>query len=174
MKTPSRVILGLALATLALAPAAGGATFEAAFADPAWNGKKAPDGQQCQKFGGKGVSPELEVGGIPEGANAIVLEFSDRSYAPMDNGGHGMFGFEIEPRAGAVTVPSVPGHTFDLPPGFFLVREQQAPSWDQAGAYLPPCSGGRGNAYYVTVKAVHRQGEEIHELASVVLEMGTY
>ena len=35
-------------------------------------------------------------------------------------------------------------------------------------------SGGRGNSYYLTVKAVHRMGDETHELAAGTLEMGKY
>ena len=60
-----------------------------AFVDSAWGGDSVPEGQQCQKFEGTGKSPEIEVTGIPSGANAIVLEFSDRSYQPMDNGDEG-------------------------------------------------------------------------------------
>lgn len=151
-----------------------GADLNASFTDSIWTGDKVPDGMQCQKFGGTGGSPELKVTGIPERANALVLEFSDRSYQPMDNGGHGKLGYEIEAGSGSATVPSAPPHTSDLPAGFFSVAEHQAPNWDKPGTYLPPCSGGRGNEYYVTIKAVHRQGEELHELGSVVLEMGKF
>ena len=174
MKAFLLVLFGLALANLLPTIPAGAADFSATLADVSWNGETVPEGQQCQRFGGKPRSPRLALSGIPEGANAIVLEFSDRSYPPMDNGGHGIFGFEIEPGAGSVTVPSVPGHTLGLPSRFFLVREHQAPSWDTAGAYLAPCSGGGGNAYYVTVKAVNREGEDLDELASIVVELGTY
>ena len=157
----------------AAAPAAA-ADLDLRFLDEAWNGETVPEGQQCQKFGGEAVSPALHVGGIPEQANALIVEFSDRDFPPMDNGGHGKFGLEIEPGAGSVEVGSVPGHTSDLPDGFFVVEEHKAPTWDKAGAYLPPCSGGRGNSYYLTVRAVHREGSETHELASGTLEMGKY
>ena len=150
------------------------AALEVELADPSWDGVKVPDGQQCQKFGGQGESPALAVSGIPSGASHLVLEFSDRSYPPMDKGGHGKVAYAIEAGATAVTVPPVPGHTMELPPGFTLVEAQQAPQWDKAGAYLPPCSGGRGNEYYVTVKAIHQMGDETHELASASVEMGKY
>lgn len=167
-------IIVLSLSALLLPPALAGADLKAAFLDPAWDGEKVPQGQQCQRFGGGGRSPALRVENIPEAANALVLEFSDRSYQPMDDGGHGKIAYAVEPDAGAVEVPSVPGHTMNLPDGFSVVEPHRAPTWDEAGAYLPPCSGGRGNSYYVTVKAVHRTDGETHELASTELEMGKY
>jgi hypothetical protein len=163
----------LALPWIVAAPTYG-AELEVQFADERWGGETVPEGEQCQKFDGSGKSPSLAVSNIPDGANALVIEFSDRSYPPMDDGGHGKIGYEIEPGTGSVTVPSVPGHTTDLPPGFFVVAEHEAPTWDEPGAYLPPCSGGRGNSYYLTVKAIHRMDEELHELASASLEMGKY
>lgn len=162
----------VALSTQSAFAADGG--LEVRFADDAWDGRTVPDGHQCGKFGGSAGSPALRVSGIPAAANALVLEFSDRSYAPMDDGGHGKLGFEIAPGTDAVTVPSAPPHTTDLPPGFWTVAEHGAPGWDTAGAYLPPCSGGKGNAYYVTVKAVERDGSALAELGRAVLEMGTY
>lgn len=167
----SRVLIAAALIAVAAGPLA---ALEAKLADPAWDGVKVPEGQQCQKFGGQGKSPALAVSGIPSGASHLVLEFSDRSYKPMDNGGHGKVAFAIESGATTVTVPPVPGHTMELPAGFSVVEAQKAPTWDKAGAYLPPCSGGRGNSYYVTVKAVHKQGEETHDLGSAVVELGKY
>ena len=163
------------MATLVVAVAASpSAALEAKLADPAWDGVKVPEGQQCQKFGGQGKSPALAVSGIPSGASHLQLEFSDRTYKPMDNGGHGKVAFAIESGTTSVTVPPVPGHTMDLPPGFSVVAAHQAPTWDKAGAYLPPCSGGRGNSYYVTVKAVHKTDTETHELGSAVVELGKY
>lgn len=148
-----------------------------ALADPAWDGQKIPKGQQCRKFGGHGETPALSVDGIPAGANALIMEFSDRSHQPMDNGGHGKIGFRIDPGTTVVTIPSVPGHTFDLPAGFFLVAAHRNPSWDKAGAYMPPCSGGKGNLYYVTVKAVYEapsKSEESKLLGKGKLNIGRY
>jgi hypothetical protein len=141
-------------------------------ANPAWDGKKIPVGQQCDKFGGKGATPMLAIHPIPVGTNAIVMEYSDRSYQPMDHGGHGKFGYRIQSNISTVNIPSVSGHTFELPKGFFLIEAQRAPTWDKAGAYLPPCSGGKGNEYYVTVKAVREVNGGIREVlreAKVVL-----
>jgi hypothetical protein len=105
------------------------------------------------------------------------MEFSDRTYKPMDKGGHGKIGFEITEGTEKVIVPSVPAHSFDLPEGFFIVKEHQGADWDKAGAYMPPCSGGKGNSYYVTVKAVRqlsRGSTEFELLAQGVLELGKY
>lgn len=149
----------------------------AAFTESAWQEESVPEGQQCQRFGGKNPqSPEVKVENIPEDADAIVLEFSDRSVERMDNGGHGKVGYKLSGERDAVTVPSVPGHTMDLPEGFFTVEAQRAPGWDTAGAYLPPCSGGRGNDYFIDVKAVKLgEGQTVSEvLTETSIKMGVY
>lgn len=154
------------------------ASLKVSFADALWDGKRVPDGQQCQRFGGTNpLTPRLKVEGIPAGTNAIVMEYSDRSYPPMDNGGHGKIGYSIPEGTTEIVIPSVPGHTFDMPEGFFIVAPHQGPGWDTAGAYMPPCSGGRGNAYYVTIKAVRQSSDEDKDfkvLGQAVLELGTY
>jgi len=154
------------------------ARLQVSFVDPAWNGETIPAGQQCLRFGGKHPStPRLMVRGIPPGANAIIMEYSDRSYATMDDGGHGMIGYRIPEGTKEVVVPSVPGHSFDMPEGFFVVSPHRVPGWATAGAYLPPCSGGKGNHYYVTVKAVSQPSPgsaEFTVLGQGSLELGTY
>jgi hypothetical protein len=146
--------------------------------DPDWDGERIPDGQQCQRQGGENPStPSILVGDIPEGADAIILEFSDRDYRPMDNGGHGKVGFLITEGTSETMIPPIPGHTFDLPDNFFLVQEHLAPGFDTPGAYMPPCSGGVNHAYYVTVKAVELVSmDEIsfNVLGQGVLELGEY
>ncbi|RUM94572.1 MAG: hypothetical protein DSZ28_02485 [Thiothrix sp.] len=143
--------------------------------DSAWDGQKVPAGQQCEKFGGAGSTPLLIVQQIPAGANAVVMEYSDRTYQAMDSGGHGKFGYRIPPSSSTVSIPSVTGHTFDLPKGFFLIEAQRAPTWDKEGAYLPPCSGGKGNEYYVTVKAVKEVDGGIREvLGETEVTLGKY
>lgn len=148
------------------------------FADDAWDGKKIPRGQQCQRFGGKSPgTPRLSVKNIPAGANALVMEYSDLSYSPMNNGGHGKIGYRIAEGTSETVIPSVPGHTFDLPKDFFLVKAHASPSWDLAGAYLPPCSGGGGNTYQVKVKAVRQASPDAKDyelLASADLTLGKY
>lgn len=154
------------------------AMFRASFEDDKWDGKTVPKGQQCRKFGGKNPStPGLLIQDIPANANAIVMEYSDRSWPPMDNGGHGKIGYKIPAGTNKVSVPSVPGHSFKLPEGFFIIAPHQSPNWDKAGAYMPPCSGGNGNQYYVTIKAVilsPGKTDTFKELSKIVLEMGGY
>ena len=152
--------------------------FTASISDSLWDGITVPKGQQCKKFGGKNPStPQLRIQHIPDQANAIVMEYSDRSWPPMDNGGHGKIGYTISLGTRDVTIPSVSGHSFKLPEGFFIIAPHQSPGWDEAGAYMPPCSGGAGNKYYVTIKAVVLSGSDpatFKELAKIVLEMGKY
>ncbi len=144
-------------------------------ADPTWDGKTVPAGQHCGKFGGKGATPLLTIQQIPAGTNALITEYSDRTYKPMDNGGHGKFGYRISSNLTEVNIPSVAGHTFDLPENFYLIEAQRAPTWDKQGAYLPPCSGGKGNDYYVTVRAVKEVNGGIREvLGEVEVPLGKY
>lgn len=151
------------------------ADLNAKISDPAWDGKTVPKGQQCNRFGGKAMSPALEVSGIPADAEALVLSFDDRSHAPMNNGGHGQVIYKIKKGINSVRVPSIPPHSFDLPNGFRLLAAHRSPSWDTAGAYMPPCSGGRGNEYVVVVKAVTLKGDNVGKsLAKVDVAMGRY
>jgi len=150
-------------------------SFNVEFADASWNGINVPAGQQCFKFGGKNpLTPRLKVSDIPMGTTAIVMEYSDRAYKPNDNGGHGKIGYQVSPETKNVIIPSVKGHTFELPPEFFSVAVHRGVGWDKEGAYLPPCSGGSGHPYYVTVKAVKQQGKDMTVLAHKLVEMGVY
>lgn len=147
----------------------------AELADPAWDGKMVPKGMQCQKFGGEGPrTPALMVSEMPEQTNVLIFEYSDRSHKPMDNGGHGKFGFAINNQADSIWVPQVTGHSFKLPKGFFMIEAHRNPKWDKAGAYMPPCSGGKNNSYYVTVKAAQIIDDQLKIHAETVLELGKY
>ncbi len=148
---------------------------DVSFVDSSWDGNAVPIGQQCQKYGGKAPStPRLRVSDLPKGTTAIVMEYSDRAYKPMDNGGHGKLGYKVAENTSEVIVPSVAGHTFDLPTDFFSVAAHRGPDWDKAGAYMPPCSGGNNHPYHVTVKAVQQTSEKMMVLAQTQLEMGIY
>lgn len=125
------------------------------FVDPAWDGRVIPADQQCRRDGGHGRTPALKVENIPPKANELLIEFSDKSFIPMDKGGHGIIGYRLTPGATEALIPAIPGHTFDLPAPFFVVSAHRRPAWDAPGAYLPPCSGGNGNYYYVTIKAIY-------------------
>lgn len=140
-------------------------------ADKAWDGVKIPEGQQCQKFGGVNPStPKWIVSDIPAGSDAIILEYSDRDSERMNNGGHGKMRFAINSTAKKVELPSVPGHTFEIPAGFTMIEAHRGPGWDKEGAYMPPCSGGKGHAYYVTIKTL--KGDKV--TAETIKEMGKY
>ena len=141
------------------------------FANNAWDGIKIPEGQQCQKFGGNHpATPELIVTGIPAGSSGILLEYSDRDSQRMNNGGHGRMRFNINSAVTKVKIPSVLGHTFAIPPAFTMIEEHRGDGWDKAGAYMPPCSGGKGHEYYLTIKTV--KGDKV--TAETMIEMGKY
>ena len=157
-------IIGLTLSANAFA-------LDVKFADKAWDGVNIPGGQQCQKFGGVNPStPKWIVSDIPAGSDVIILEYSDRDSERMNNGGHGKMRFVINSTAEKVEIPSVPGHTFQLSAGFTIIEAHRGPGWDKEGAYMPPCSGGKDHAYYVTVKTL--KGDKV--TAETVVEMGKY
>jgi len=166
----SVIVLGLSLQT------AFAQNFSATLADPSWDGKKLPAGQHCSKFGGKGATPPLRIDGIPAGANAIVVEFNDRSYHELStDGGHGKIGFELPAGATSASLPAVPGETDSLPAGAFVDKRNRAAGSYATAGYLPPCSGGRGNAYFADVLAVERvDGKIVRTLAKATVELGRY
>lgn len=165
----------IAVIAMFAATAHADSVLKASFADAVWDGNKIPAGQQCARFGGNGATPTIKVEQIPEGANALVMEFSDQTYLPMNNGGHGKIAYRITSDRKQATIPPVSGHSFDLPASFLLIEAQRAPTWDKAGAYLPPCSGGKGNTYTVTVKAVKEtDGKIIATLGETTIKMGRY
>lgn len=172
-----RIFAVAALATVLGASGAAAADLDASFADPAWDGKKIPKGQQCTKFGGGGGTPALRVENIPAEANAVIVEFNDRNYQPLSwDGGHGKIGFWIEAGSTAATLPSVPGETKDLPEGSFVEKRNRATGAYARPGYLPPCSGGRGHRYFAVVKAVNKvEGKRKPEvLAEAKLQLGRY
>jgi len=145
------------------------------FADANWNGITVPKGQQCLKFGGDNpATPRLKISDLPAGTTAIIMEYSDKAYKPMSDGGHGKLGYRVGLFTTHIIIPAVKAHSFDLPPTFFSIAAHQGPDWDKAGAYMPPCSGGNKHPYHVMVKAVKQQGPEITVLAQQLLEMGHY
>ncbi|MFT5701810.1 MAG: hypothetical protein ACI8ZB_004711 [Desulforhopalus sp.] len=143
--------------------------------DSTWDGNNIPVNQQCQKFGGVNPgTPVLHIADLPEGTNAIILEYSDRDSEKMNNGGHGIMGYKVDENVTEITIPSVPGHTFEVAEPFYSISPHRSPQWDIAGAYMPPCSGGKGHEYYVTVKAVSEINSATTVLGQTVLELGKY
>ncbi len=133
---------------------------EVKFADSRWNGEVIPPGEGCKRCGEYGSTPELIISNVPSNTNAIIMEYCDRSYQLINNGGHGIIGYRVNKPSKEITIPSVPGHTFDLPENFFLVHEHIKAGMDKAGAYLPPCSCRGGNIYFVKIKAVYQASSE--------------
>ena len=167
----------IAFMAAAFSTASQAADLKVSFADAAWDGKKVPKGQQCSKFGGNGATPALNVENIPAGANAIIVEFNDRSYQPLSyDGGHGKIGYWIEEGSTSAMLPSVPGEAKDLPEGSFVEKRNRATGDYARPGYLPPCSGGRGNKYFAEVKAVQKiEGKKKPEvLAKTKIQLGRY
>lgn len=131
------------------------AKLDVSFVDPAWDGKTVPKIGICQPYEGKGDTPALKVKGIPAGANAIVVEYSDRSFAPMDNGGHGVLRYTIAKGQAEVVLPATPGMTDKMPEGVTIESNNRGQR-NVAPGYRGPCSGGRGNLYEGVVKAVFK------------------
>lgn len=132
--------------------------------DQQWDGVSIPAGQQCKKYGGMGASPAIAVTGIPDDAESIIVEFSDRSWFPMNHGGHGKLGLRLEPQQKRAVIPGVEGETFDLPNPLLFIYQAHRGGRGAPGAYLPPCSGGRGNRYFADVKAVKTGDDRTGEL----------
>lgn len=141
------------------------------FVDSKWDGVTVPEGQQCQKFDGVNPgTPKLKVSGIPKGSDSVVLVYSDRDSKKMNNGGHGIMSYTLAEGATTVQLPIVAGHTYELPKGFEMIAEHRGAGWDKEGAYMPPCSGGSGHEYYVTVQTY--KGNTV--TAETVLELGKF
>ena len=141
------------------------------FVDSKWDGATIPKGQQCQKFDGVNPgTPKLSVSDIPAGSDSVVLVYSDRDSKKMNNGGHGIMNYTLPKGATAVELPIVAGHSYEMPKGFEIIAEHRGAGWDKEGAYMPPCSGGSGHEYYVTVQTY--KGNTV--TAETVLELGKF
>jgi hypothetical protein len=139
--------------------------------DKAWDGVNVPKGQQCVNFDGKNpATPSMSVSNIPTGADSLVFVYNDVSNKRMQGGGHGILGFALSQGATSVEVPSVFGHTYEIPQGFESIAEYRSRKGEVGGAYKPPCSGGKGHLYTVDVQAW--QGDVV--LAEKTVEMGKY
>jgi hypothetical protein len=64
-----------------------------------------------------------------------------------------------------------------MPEGVIIVSKHKAPDWDKAGAYLPPCSGGKGNKYTVTIqpsKIKNLEKKKFKKISRFKLDLGKY
>ena len=123
------------------------------------------------------MTPELKITGIPEGTEAVVLRFNDESFPKLKNGGHGQIAMLVDPGTTELLFPAVPGHSSEMPEGVIIVSKHKAPDWDKAGAYLPPCSGGKGNKYTVTIqpsKIKNLEKKKFKKISRFKLDLGKY
>ena len=125
-----------------------------------WTGGKVPPGQQCKMHGGNGSTPPMKVSGLPAGTAGILVEYDDKSYAPLSSkGGHGTL---LYPAKGtSATLPAVPGMTDKLPGGVRVHKKARSSGQYASKGYLPPCSGGRGNTYTATLYALDAGGKKL-------------
>lgn len=146
------------------------ADMSVSFADAKWDGITVPKSQVCKWAGGDGSTPALKVSNLPSGTTKVLVLFSDFSHKPMDNGGHGQIGVNISNET-SIIIPSVKGETKAMPTNMFIYKEHKGLKRGKTGAYLPPCSGGKGNSYYATVKALNLNNEV---LKSMDIQMGKF
>jgi hypothetical protein len=159
-----------ALATIGL----NAANIKANFADPeTWNGKFVPEEKVCSNYNMEaGSTPEIILRNIPKGTKNIILTFTDETFEGMRNGGHGVLSYTLEDDTSSVIIPTVKGETFDLPENFTSVKAHRGTNFGKnAGAYLAPCSGGKGNSYSVRIQALDKN-DVILDTTSLTL--GTY
>lgn len=135
-----------------------------------WNGKTVPAGQQCKLFGGKGATPPMVISGLPDGTEWLLVQFNDRDYKPLSkNGGHGSLRFPVT--GTSATLPAIPENVSKLPNGISVVKRARSSGKFASKGYLPPCSGGKGNAYFADIFAM--QGKKTN-LGAARVEMGRY
>jgi len=150
------------------------AKMKATFADPdTWNGLTVPKEAVCSNYNMEaGSTPEIMLRNIPKGASSILLSFTDETFQGMRDGGHGILSYSLEENTSKVIIPTVEGETFEVPENFTSVTVHRGTKYGKtAGAYLAPCSGGKGNTYSVLIQALDKN-EVI--LESTSLTLGTY
>lgn len=135
------------------------------FADPAWNGKKLPKGQQCKKNDGKGSTPAMTVTNVPAGTTELQVEYSDISWAGGKNGFHGVVGHTHTGGTSASLI-SVPGDIVTgYPEGTRLVKANSGfGPWKIHKGYMPPCSTAKQtHTYEAKIFAMNANGQKLAE-----------
>lgn len=151
-----------------------GANLSVNFADKeTWDGITVPEDAVCSDYNMEaGSSPEIIVSNIPAGTTKLILSFSDETFKGMRDGGHGVVSYSITKGSKNVTIPSFEGETFDLPDNFKSVIAHRAAKYGKPeGAYLAPCSGGKGNTYSVLIEAVDNNSKQLDKKT---LTLGKY
>ena len=82
-----------------------------------WKGKDKdiPTEGTCNTDKGFAETPSLIISNIPVGSNAIIMEYNDKSFPLMDNGGHGKIGYALPDGTKEITIPSIPSNISKLP-----------------------------------------------------------
>lgn len=147
------------------------------FVDSNWDGTTVPKNEICGRYNSKtAMSPKLLITNLPSQTNEIILSFSDETYTKMSNGGHGVVSYKVSEGIKSIELPSFKSETFDLPTNFKSLVSHRS-SRNTNGAYLAPCSGGRGNIYSVKIEAIHDFNSEDKKpslLGDAYLKMGKY
>lgn len=132
----------------------------ASFVDNKWDGTKVPSDEVCSNFNKKvGSTPAIKITNIPAGTTKIILSFNDLTYTKMAGGGHGVISYDVSNQGPSIVIPSMLGETFNLPKNFKSEKAHRGNRGDK-GAYLAPCSGGKGNTYTVDIEAINDTNKE--------------
>ncbi len=169
-----RLLFSIATLTTLTTISLSAANMTADFADPkTWNGEMVPEEAVCSNYNTEaGSTPEIVLRNIPKGTQDIILTFTDETFKGMRNGGHGILSYTLEDETYKVIIPTVQGETFDLPEDFTSVVQHRGTKYGKTqGAYLAPCSGGKGNTYSVLIQAVDKKSNELDQ---VTLTLGKY
>lgn len=147
------------------------------FLDSKWNGKVVPKSEVCSRYNSTTAkSPKLLISNLPSKTNKVILSFSDETYTKMSNGGHGVLSYKVNEGTKSIELPSFESETFNLPPNFDSLNAH-ASTRNTDGAYLAPCSGGRGNVYSLKIQAIHEFKSDEKKpllLGDAYLKLGTY
>jgi hypothetical protein len=143
------------------------------FSDSKWDGVNIPKDEVCSNYNIEaGSTPPLKISNIPENTDKIIFTYNDKTFTKMDNGGHGIVSYKVENNSKEIEVPALQGETFDLENGFEVVTAHTGTRFKKTpGAYLAPCSGGKGNTYTVNINAVDSSNKS---LSSTELVLGKF
>lgn len=163
----------LILSTLLLSSSLFAAELKVQFTDAKWDGITVPKDEVCSDYNIKaGSTPALKISNIPTKTAKIVFIYNDKSFTKMDDGGHGVLSYKIKKDLKEVEIPALKGETFELENGFESITAHTGTRFNKVpGAYLAPCSGGKGNTYTVNINAVDAENKT---LASSELILGKY
>ena len=145
------------------------ANLSATFADDIWKKSAVPKSEVCSNFNTKaGSTPSINLVNIPANTDKIMLTFSDETFWGMRDGGHGVVSYKVHANSTSLTIPAMQGETFTLPTGFTSEVKHRGEKFKKTpGAYLAPCSGGKGNTYSVVIKSMNK--DKILDATSLTL-----